>query len=443
MRTLSKIQFAQEVWEDAPKSRNLIDSFEGTLTLSRLQFVQIALECLYSRETRQHFEGDHSYALQGLLKNRPEVDGTDSAFQAFARLSMVNDSDKLLERMLCFSTPPGESWQSMRDTWDVHLWDVYPTCQVAGIGHQDTVLLDGARAAAVRWKSFARVRSARRDPWSRFLTKAAIHTSTLALLLGGLLLGEAIYFGQREEQLIDEVSFSSTNITAVDDALTDPLNDLSETLVHGIVGLIISINGLYAIAVIFLTYGAVFLLLGPYLLLNLYRPGYWNLQPWLFGFEGYLPREVIEKQLFGERGRLHWSASGSSLSAHRINEYGDRIAIDPTLDPKIKRRVEAARSAAPGELRVFTLVDTHTMTVTLFEARRPPVAFLLLGAEGGMQRAVGCSFDWTSETLYPETVLRMESSVQDFMDLLPRAQIGLMRPDVPVKRTKAGKQEKS
>ena len=65
------------------------------------------------------------------------------------------------------------------------------------------------------------------------------------------------------------------------------------------------------------------------------------------------------------------------------------------------------------------------MTVTLFQATRPPVCFLLLGSEGGMQRAVGCSYDWTTGTLYRETVLRMETSCKDKMDLVSRARIGL------------------
>ena len=440
--SLQKNQFAAEVWDDAPKSRQLIDHFEGTLRLSRLQLVKSALECLFSREYTTYAQGDHTYALQGLLLHRPEVDLDDSAFQAFARLSMANDSDKLLEHMMCLSTPLGASWHSMEDTWEAQLWDIYPDCQIAGIGHNDTIILDGARAAAVRWKSFARVRSARRDPWSRFLTKIAIHTATLALLLGGLLLGEAIYYGRREEQLIDSISFSDTGISAVDTNITEPLDDLAETLVHGIAGLIISINGLYAVATIFLAYGTIMLLLAPYLLLGLYGAGFWHFQPWLFGFEGYLPVDVIEKQLFGERGRLQWSLYGSPLSQQQQDAYGDLVAVDPTTDPEVREIVARARTAAPGEMRVFSLVDTHSMTVTLFEARRPPVAFLLLGSEGGMQRAAGCSFEWTTGTLYPETVLRMETSSKDLMDLLPRARIGLRRQDPPLKRTYKGREKK-
>jgi len=82
--------------------------------------------------------------------------------------------------------------------------------------------------------------------------------------------------------------------------------------------------------------------------------------------------------------------------------------------------------------QIFTLVDTCTMKVTLFKAARPPVMFMLCGSEGGMQRAMGCSYDWTTGTLYRETVLRMETPVIEKMDRLPRARFGFRRPDEPV-----------
>lgn len=51
-----------------------------------------------------------------------------------------------------------------------------------------------------------------------------------------------------------------------------------------------------------------------------------------------------------------------------------------------------------------------------------------------MQRAVGCSFDWTTSTLYRETVLRMETSCRDKMDLVSRAKISLERREKPKTR---------
>lgn len=72
------------------------------------------------------------------------------------------------------------------------------------------------------------------------------------------------------------------------------------------------------------------------------------------------------------------------------------------------------------------------MTATLFLAARPPVCFLLAGAEGGMQRAIGCSYDWSTATLYRETVLRMETPIQDKMFRVNRVKIGFKREQAPV-----------
>ena len=143
---MPKKQFAATVWADADVSRQLIDHHEGNLLLSRLELVTLALQCLHSRSTSQYLPGDHSYALMGLLRLRPKVDRTDSALQSFARLSMANDSDMLLERLI--STLPkhkNQHWSSMEDAWDSKLWDIYPTCQVAGVGHEDTVIIVSRR----------------------------------------------------------------------------------------------------------------------------------------------------------------------------------------------------------------------------------------------------------------------------------------------------------
>lgn len=74
------------------------------------------------------------------------------------------------------------------------------------------------------------------------------------------------------------------------------------------------------------------------------------------------------------------------------------------------------------------LIDTYSMTVTLFESRRPPVALLIGGLEGGMKRALACSFDITTGIMYRETVLRIPSNVDDKMLSLPRVRLGLRNP---------------
>lgn len=68
------------------------------------------------------------------------------------------------------------------------------------------------------------------------------------------------------------------------------------------------------------------------------------------------------------------------------------------------------------------------MEVILFQANRPPVGILVCGSEGGMQRAVGVSYDWTTATCFRETVFRLDSTVHDKMDRVSRTKLGLKRP---------------
>jgi hypothetical protein len=45
-----------------------------------------------------------------------------------------------------------------------------------------------------------------------------------------------------------------------------------------------------------------------------------------------------------------------------------------------------------------------------------------------MLRSVLCSYDWKSQTLFRETVLRMETPSIDYMSRIPRVKFGFERP---------------
>jgi hypothetical protein len=78
------------------------------------------------------------------------------------------------------------------------------------------------------------------------------------------------------------------------------------------------------------------------------------------------------------------------------------------------------------------------MEVTMFQAASPPIALIICGSEGGMKRAIGCSYDWTTGTLYRETVLRMPTTVLDRMDRVEKIKLGLRRPSFTA-RSQVGK----
>ncbi|KAJ9225466.1 hypothetical protein DTO169C6_2199 [Paecilomyces variotii] len=385
-RTLSKRDFAIEAWGDAGISNQLIDHYEGSIILSPLELVSVALQCFPNRHTADHYQGDLSYALMGLLRRRPQVTKEDSAFEAFCRLSLANDSDQLIERLICIlprniKTP----WHEIDDFWDSNLWDIEPHCQVVGLGGGDTVILSGAFGAPIRWKSFVPVNLLMRDTITRAVTRVVLRSSPVWLLPGVILLA---------------ISQSKGG------ALT-PVTAMGWIFV-----------GLYILVI----------LASPYFIYSLYVGKTWAAQPWLFGFEGYMDIGEIETLIFGiNLGRLKWSPFSSDLSLHE-DQDGECVGQDPTQSERIAEFVSQARDSQYGDLKVFTLVDTNTLTVTLFRAVRPPVAMLLCGSEGGMQRALLCSYDWKSQTLYRESVLRVDTLVLEHMSRVGRFRLGLERP---------------
>ena len=171
----------------------LIDHYEGNLILSSLELVTIALRCLHNRQKGFYLQGDMAYALMGLLRRRPSIVKTDTAFQAFARLSLANNNDLLLERLICIlPSTPSRPWYEMEDQWGISLWDMIPSTQVCGIADDDTVIIDGAYAAAIRWKAFAHVANLTRDSWRRFFFRYAFRSTSYLFIVGISLLANGV-----------------------------------------------------------------------------------------------------------------------------------------------------------------------------------------------------------------------------------------------------------
>src|SRR4051812_29122113 len=132
---LTRYQILRDVWTDSQTSRQLVEHYEGNLLLSRLELSVIALETLYNRDRGPRFGGDREYALMGLLRNRVEANPDHTPFEAFASLSLMADSDRLLERLICIQPRTrDQEWSAMDDAYGAKLWDIYPTCQISGIG---------------------------------------------------------------------------------------------------------------------------------------------------------------------------------------------------------------------------------------------------------------------------------------------------------------------
>jgi hypothetical protein len=81
----TRYQIVRDIWSDSDNSRQLVEHFQGSLELSRLELSVIALKSFYSRDLGVKYPGDREYALMGLLRQRPAVDPTHTEFEAFAR----------------------------------------------------------------------------------------------------------------------------------------------------------------------------------------------------------------------------------------------------------------------------------------------------------------------------------------------------------------------
>ncbi|KAI9694924.1 MAG: hypothetical protein M1822_000541 [Bathelium mastoideum] len=411
-KEIPKTQIADIAWKDTARSGDLVNHFQNNLQLSRLELISIALECFHNRELSRQtgnpdhgggpkFRGDKAYALAGLLRIRPTADENDSEFQAFARLSLMNESDRILERFLCLHPrSPNAPWQSMEDAWNVPLWDIYPSCQISAIADDDTIIIDGARGAAVRWKNFVPVTTFTRPSIRRKIAYLALHISGYLFWVGVILL------------ILRQVD--------------DHLKKSSKSL-HLLV---------LCLGLIHFLGGWPLLLSTPLFVRRLASGKSYGHQAWLFGMEGHEKIEEIERRIWANcTGRLKWSPYGSPLSTHQAVKLGGNSkdckdqtqvrGLEPMSVPKVKKYVEEQQTR--HGLKLFTLVDTVSMTVFLFLAKRPPIAFLICGQEGGMQRAVGVSYDYTSETVHRETVLRFETTTLQRMSPVSRCRIGFGR----------------
>ncbi|SCV30001.1 uncharacterized protein FFB14_02831 [Fusarium fujikuroi] len=408
---VAKNQFAALVWTymDSDMARHLIDHYLGSINLSRLEQAVLALKCLYSRHTTEYLPGDQAYALMGLLRLRPQVDRTDTAFQAFSRLSLANDSDRLLERYICtLPRDKDQPWYDMEDAYESSLWDITPYCQVAGIADNDTIIIDGAWGISIRWKTFYPVYWSTGPSWKRYFAALAVEWNGVFFVIAIALIASGASASSSSGTSSSSPYGYSTGATAT------------------------SGTAMIAPGVIFLLLFVWIWLITPNLVRVIYGGKFADTQAEMFGFEGHLNAPTIERSIFGGNfGRFSWSTNGSPLSRSVVNDDGERVGVDPYKDPEVRMKVEAAKQARPGDMRIFTLVDTYNMELTLFEAVRPPVTLMFCASEGGMQRAIGCSYEWETQTMYRETVLRMPITALNRMDRVPRFRMGIQRPVYP------------
>lgn len=250
----------------------------------------------------------------------------------------MNDSDMLLERVICtLPKSPRQDWHEMDDAYGCSLWDIYPKCQVAGIGEDDTVIIDGAYGTSIRWKSFHRIWSARRLTWKRWFAWKLLHTASTFLLIGIVLIGLGFQENAPHTESVDTL-----------------FGEYSYTFGSNGIG-----NTNIGIGIILLLFGLTGWIMAPRLLQIILRGKFWDTQAAVLGFEGYMNLPTIERCIFGGNfNRLSWSTNGSPLSRHRKNDFGECEGIDPTDDIDIRNLVEKSKAVGPGEQRACSLISS-------------------------------------------------------------------------------------
>jgi hypothetical protein len=185
------------------------------------------------------------------------------------RLSLPQDNDRLMERLISLlPKKPDDPWNEMSDQYNSTLWDVFPDVQVCGIGENDTVIVDGFKGAMIQWSTFSTVQTTKRMSWKRLTLIYITFFTPLVFIFGLILLPVS-----RTAAIVLVVLSSAVMCTA------------------------------------------------PAYVPYLYTGKLYEVEPCLFGIEGYVPVREIEEVMFGAKmGRLKWSPYGSPLSRHRYKD---------------------------------------------------------------------------------------------------------------------------
>ena len=123
----------------------------------------------------------------GFFDHRIKPDDNEDELRALARLSMANDNDRIAERMVSLfptTISQTECWYADDDVYAANLWDIILEIRVAGITERGALVLDGCKAACIRWKDFPAVASRTSDSLRRELIGAVPYFAWPAIIAG-------------------------------------------------------------------------------------------------------------------------------------------------------------------------------------------------------------------------------------------------------------------
>lgn len=315
----------------------------------------------------------------------------------------------------------------MTDQYNASLWSIEPMIQVSGIGENDTVIIEKALGARIELEHFTDVSALNVNRWRRFenaIAGLAIFPDVTARM--------GRHFRRRKFRAVYPRLFSFEGFMSI--------TEIEEKLFGGATGFLTwSKNGS---------------------MLSQHGPGepvhepklalsgdenrtFAGLQPTPLGANG------VDVDFEAQIGVVVRQDGNIIPNRDSIEDVDGRIMTYPIIgrqpwrecnciaqfQPQVEcscpnlteRKLERISRSAMGEDKIFTLVDTVTMTVTLLTAAWPPQALIACGTEGGMERVLACSYDWTTGVFYRESVLRFPGKVLDHMHRLPKIRLGLKR----------------
>ncbi|KAG1859632.1 hypothetical protein F4604DRAFT_1588860 [Suillus subluteus] len=376
---ISLIQIASLAYSHHNEESHIINSYAlGKDPLERLERNLQLKEAIWRRQSSSsqltsqegssqgRYRAEKVYMLMGFFEHRILPNAEETELQALARLFMANDNDRIIDRMISmFPRDRGgrNQWYTKEDEYGAKLWDIKPAVQVIGITSNGSLVLDGCRAAAIRWKNFPSVAYATRRTIRRILAHALPYVASVLLIIGGIVV---------------------------------------------------------------LAFSLILLIFAPVLTTYAHSGRVVLAQPWLIRVKGVISAQEASDRLYGyqigDSRRTLYTPLGSPLARPtesdsqfregHISQYNEALAAPP-FDPI--------------EGHMFTLVDTISCMIYYFRAHRPPTVCLFAGSEGGQGRFVLASEECSSSELRRETVLRMPSYISAYMHTCDWVALGHLR----------------
>lgn len=372
LERVAKRNLAHRVWDSNDPICGLIGNLESSCPLTPREVFDIVLPCMRARATSKKLDADFIYALQGLLRRRLMATPQHSDFTAFAQLCVENDTQQILESMLCLRPKdPHASWHALDDIWGARVWDVKPDLQMSSVNFnsKSTIEMGGSPAALIDWYNLAPVQM-RTVTGTRWKCWHAVHLSSVPVYIASFYLFLVLLY--------------ACLVTAAPDDAPDFEIDTA------------SLNAYFISAGIVSLFAS---LASPYIWTQWRRNKVEPVQARFYGIEGKANLVQVEAAIFGcYRKKIDWTEDSKQ------SETGDAVLQD---------------------LQTYTLVDTFTMTASTFTATKPPSVVMVFGRCSGQVRAVLCSFDSTTCSFTRETILRMETKVLDRMHQVGRFKLSV------------------